>query len=519
MKKNFACQRGASVFSAVLLAFVLSGCGADTAAPKVIETQKVHTQIKSNLRSAFKNLVNESKSPSANSLKSSLSGVKRLIGEDLGGSLPSDIDIESIAKVIEIVFESELVQEIFSDTNISARTDTEVTYAVKLSLCDKLSDLVPSRNNDLVGKCKTLLESNDFDFHVKTLPNDQMEIELWHGLKDATAKQFVVGLNMSPNSFGARFNLAGVKTLVQAVISLVGPSAADISLGIDLKKLAGAASAQLRFKSDTSESGCKNQERLCFIFNVDENIDVELNLGEPLVAKFAKSPKDHPTLSIAGAETGFKAALNLGAIEGSYAAFRVFLEASQFDLSLPNMSEGAEVVVENFKAGALPSFFQGFGKKFVVDLANDARLIKSIKVAIDAAKTLVDLSPLKIKVSVEDENNSSCQAFESLEVATDASVLTKLQFLSLNARYSDKQVHAFYANPAFRNARSTTCDESSLLAYMFWSMFNVSSEGCDSPGALFVKEGSLDLTYAYKLNDSNKQSSNLQVSAGQCLQI
>jgi len=167
-------------------------------------------------------------------------------------------------------------------------------------------------------------------------------------------------------------------------------------------------------------------------------------------------------------------------------------------------------MLENFKAGKNPSFFEGFGKKVMLDLTNDSRMIERIKVSLGAAKTLIDLSPFGLLLSYGDDSNGQCKTSESLKLATSQNEATQLTFLGVSGMKP-------YANDL--HFFSEGCTEAKLLAFPFISMFKVTSEHCDMPISLSVNQGSVELTYAYHLNGGTEQSKVLAASKGQCLRI
>lgn len=514
MKFRFFRIESLGLLAGLALAVSLVGCG-ETATPPVPLNTNVHSQLKDNLRSSFAGLVKESKSTRATALMSSFSNIQNMLGINISSSLPANLDIDFITRIVQDIFESELANEIFSDANIVSQSSTEIAYSVRTAACAKLSMLMGGEDEAFTSACTTFLEKNMLEFHVKSLPDNGMELELWHAKREAgNTLQLVVALNMSPTSLGLRLNFDGAKEFVENLMTLGANAPGLASLGV--KKLSGAITLLLRFQSGQLPSGCKNKEGMCVIANVDRNLDVQLDdlFGEALSLQFQKSLPENPTVTVSAKDdNSFFAAFNLGALDGRYGMNHVFLETSQFKFTLPPMVEGLgfQFMLEDFKAGPMPSMLDLFGTKIVIDLASEQRKIDRVDFSMNANQALIDLSPASLIISLSDDSDQSCVSHESLKFTTDATMTTKLQMLFPPSTFSN--LHTRYSN------KSARCDESNLLAFMIWSMLSVSSENCNLPGALLVQEGSVELNYSFYFNDDKEQTSMLAATSGQCLRI
>jgi hypothetical protein len=530
MRTENLCGRRLGTLALLTLLGTLVGCGGQTQAPKVtkptaLDHTNVRGQFKENFKSAVENMAKEAKSSSSQALSGALSSITGLLGHSGGSS--EIIDPDLLNGMIDQLLDSNIAKSIFDEANISSRTDTEAVYEVKTSVCEKVAELSAAESEMLMKACQQFLANNALEFRVSKTDGNTMNVALWHGVvvDGAADKKFVMSFSTSPNSIGARANLSGAKDLIETFLSIAPQDPFGSTRPSSLKKLAGVISVQLRFKSATSESGCKGGETLCFTANVDEDLDFEMGDADGMFLRFGKSTLDNPTLMIAaGADGSFKGNFNLGAFDFGtkgqmdlFSVRRLFVESAQFAVTVPKMSDGSlNVLVENFKAGKNPSFFEGFGKKFVVDLTHDSRMIEKVKVAMDASKLLIDLSPFGLILSLSDESDGQCKAYESLKFATNKDETTLLSFTGGGRNYA-KAFNPF-AHLYARGGNS--CNETRLLAYPYLSLLKVAGGvDCEMPYSVAVKQGSLEMSYMYHFNDSTEKTTTLTAAKDQCLRI
>jgi hypothetical protein len=504
-------KRGRSSLAALILLSVFIGCGKTADTPIAVKKTNLRGDFKDNFKSAFENMANETKSSSSQALSGALSKVAGLVGIPVG---PGSLDPNFLNEIIEKIFESELAKAIFADENITSQTDLQIVYGLKPAICDKVAAMTAGESDLLIKACQKFLTDHAMEFRVGQLASSEMTLELWHA-KGSADKKFVISLSASPNSVGARLNLGGAKELAESFLSLVQQDPLSNEPLISLKKLSGALNLQLRFKSDKGESGCKAGETLCFIANIDEDLDVDASMHEgKLALKFGKSPIDNPTILIsAGTDGSFKGGFNLGALDFKLQMgqrISVFMESSQFSVTAPQTKDANafEVMVENFKTGKNASFFDGFGKKVKLDLANESRTIGKIKLVLGKSLSLIDLSPFSFVVSLGDESNSQCTMFESIKLTTHKTDATQLTFTGMPGMEMDSL-----------KGYSASCSEANLFVFPFWGMFKVASSHCDMPMSLAVKKGSLELNYSYHLNGGSDQTSTLMAEKDQCLRM
>lgn len=512
-KQNF--RRIQFLGAATLLALTaFIGCSDTT--PALSKHPNVRAQFKDNFKSALENMVTEAKTSSSEALSGALSAIQRMLGHS-GSNQFGSIDADFLNSIVDKIFESEMAKAIFAETNVISRTDNEVIYGLKPAICTKLSTISAGDNDLLIKACEEFLTKNSMEFHTTKMDNDVIELGLWHD------KKFIMSLGTSSTSIGVRANLGNAKNLVIAFMNLIPQDSTATAPLAAIKKLEGALSVQLRFKSAKAKSGCKDGSPLCLIVNVDEDLDIAIGDDDGITLKFAKSPMTSPTLMIgAGSDGAFRGSFNLGAIDLAIGAstalsgilhspeFHVSLESSAFDLTFANDSNANStvVMVENFKSGKNASFFEGFGKKIMLDLANDSRTIEMIKVAFAGSKVLVDLSPLALLVSMSDDSNDQCRVLESLKVATSQSEGTALRFTGSSRHFS---------NGHFTRS---TCGEGNLFVLPFWGFLRVANGAeCDLPLALVVDKGSLEMSYAYDLNGTAGKAATLSAAKDQCLRI
>lgn len=500
----------ASALSLLLSLGVLVACG-KTPPVEQNKVTAVRTQIKDNFKTALENVAEHANLPSAQALQGALTAVLRLAGSE---SAARGLNARAIKGTIEKLFESELAKAIFADTNITSQTASETVYTMQSAMCEKLGPMAASGAEVLIRGCQNFLASNTVEFRVTHAANNELDLSMWHGALVAgrSQPQLVAGLRVGANLLGGRLNLSGSKELITALIALAPQDPISGSPLLTIKSLAGSMNFELRFKSAQGESGCKDGSALCFVSNVDDDLDVAIE-GDPTVnLTFGKSAIDNPSVAIsAGTDGSLKGSFNLGALNLNLSKpnIALALEKSAFNVSMTNSHEGIVLMLENFKAGKNPSFFEGFGKKVMLDLTNDSRMIEKIKVLI-GAKMLIDLSPFGLVLAYGDESNGQCKTSETIKLATSQNETTQLTFLGPSGlRPYANDVHFFNEN----------CNEGKLLAFPFISMFKVTTEHCDLPISLAVNQGSVELTYGYHLNAGTEQTKVLAANKGQCLKI
>lgn len=509
--------------SALLALCTLVGCSGEQPSLKTVD---VRLEVKDKIALALGNIAKEGESIKVmqNAIKAALESVAKENGSvkdieeafqmQLTELFPSG---DMINGIIGQMLDSEFAKAIFSERNVISSSDSEVTYRLSTPICDQLSSVMPGDEvAGVIMMCKMFLSHNTLDLHVKAHTEKSIEVELWHAanIDGSETPAFVLALQASPNVLGTRLSLDGAKGLVEAVQTFI-PSLPIGNTEIEgFKKLTGEFSLRLQFASSDATSGCQNDERLCFVANIDRDIKIETQSNHPALITIGSSPSVHPTATVSARSGGnFAGAFNFGAINASFddsdEPYKLFLETISFKVSVPKMddSNGTVVFFEKIKTGPKAAYFEMGSKKMTLQLTNDSKSVELIKTTWggNASASEMTVSPLALAITYADDSNSTCKANEKIQVKTAANTLTTIKG---KEKYS-------------RPAQSEDCANEVLFGYEFFKAATVSSdtELCEENNNLQLKKGGLSLQYDYSVNGSTNDTISLNVAQGQCIAI
>jgi len=325
---------------------------------------------------------------------------------------------EALSGLLQMFFQHPLMANILSKDNILSQTADGIVYGVSKSFCSDVAQLAPNSVSDQVAThCEKLLDKISFQLKISSFEGEGLTMAISINEIDKSDPQELFSLSAGPGTLAFRGNLALVRTLAVGVAEVVSNDKANEILS-SIEKLDGVISSTMHFGNDSKPSQCKNQERICFLTNIDKDVELKIaNLMEASLS-WAASPKDNPTFYFSTKDNdNVELALNSGKLDVSYQDKSIHFDKISGTITFPTKdNDNAVLVLENIDIGK-PSL--SFGPaKISIDLASDSSSkLKKARIWFEQNNPIFELSQLDLIIDILYSPDESSKAFSNIKVS------------------------------------------------------------------------------------------------------